>query len=71
MFIKENSDKYTIEQIKQISVDKLNKNTDLEYLEIVDLETLSPISEFQGKHKNAACIAASISSVRLIDNIIF
>ena len=71
LFIKENSDKYTIEQIKQISVDKLNKNTDLEYLEIVDLETLSPISKFQGKHKNAACIAASISSVRLIDNIIF
>ena len=71
LFIKENSDKYTIEEIKQISVDKLNKNTDLEYLEIVDLETLSPISEFQGKNKNAACIAASISSVRLIDNIIF
>lgn len=71
LFIKENSDKYTLEEIKQISVDKLNKNTDLEYLEIVDLETLSPISEFQGKNKNAACIAASISSVRLIDNIIF
>ncbi|MBT6808697.1 MAG: pantoate--beta-alanine ligase [Flavobacteriales bacterium] len=71
LFIKENSDKYTLEKIKQISVDKLNKNTDLEYLEIVDLETLSPISEFQGKNKNAACIAASISSVRLIDNIIF
>lgn len=71
LFIKENSDNYTLEEIKQISVDKLNKNTDLEYLEIVDLETLSPISEFQGKNKNAACIAASISSVRLIDNIIF
>jgi len=71
LFIKENSDKYILEEIKQISIDKLNKNTDLEYLEIVDLETLSPISEFQGKNKNAACIAASISSVRLIDNIIF
>ena len=43
----------------------------IEYLEIVSLEKLQPISEFRTENENAACIAASISSVRLIDNIIF
>ena len=43
----------------------------LEYLEIVSLEKLHPISELLDKNQNAACIAASINSVRLIDNIIF
>ncbi|GAH40599.1 unnamed protein product, partial [marine sediment metagenome] len=43
----------------------------LEYLEIVSLEKLQPILEFKDENENAACIAASISSVRLIDNIIF
>ena len=46
-------------------------NVNLEYLEIVSLEKLQPISEFKDANENAACIAASISSVRLIDNIIF
>ncbi|MGY8951306.1 MAG: hypothetical protein ACKVJW_05950 [Flavobacteriales bacterium] len=38
---------------------------------MVSLNTLQPISELGNKNTNAACIAASISSVRLIDNIIF
>jgi len=72
-FIKENSDKYSAEELKQLSTDKFNIQSDLklEYLEIVSLETLHPITEFKDKGGNAACIAASISSVRLIDNIIF
>ena len=35
------------------------------------VDKLQPISEFKDANENAACIAASISSVRLIDNIIF
>ena len=72
-YIKENSDNFTVDQLKKIAIEKFSHQTDitLEYLEIVSLEKLQPISEFRIKNKNAACIAASISSVRLIDNIIF
>jgi len=72
-FIEENSDNFTVDQLKKVAIEKFSYQTDitLEYLEIVSLKTLQPISEFRIKNKNAACIAASISSVRLIDNIIF
>ena len=50
---------------------RLQSNLDLEYFEIVSLETLHPIELFLEKDNNAACIAASIRGVRLIDNIIF
>lgn len=72
-YIKENSDNFTVDQLKKVAIEKFSYQTDitLEYLEIVSLKTLQPISEFRIKNKNAACIAASISSVRLIDNIIF
>ena len=72
-YIKENSDNFTADQLKKIAIEKFSHQTDvnLEYLEIVSLEKLQPISEFKDANENAACIAASISSVRLIDNIIF
>ena len=38
--------------------------------EIVVLNTMRPAEEWQGKNKNAICIAAYHSGVRLIDNII-
>ena len=44
---------------------------DLEYLEIVSIENLHPIDNYKECGNNAACIAVTISSVRLIDNIIF
>ena len=43
----------------------------LEYLEIVSVRTMLPISHFLDKKQNAACLAATISGIRLIDNIIF
>ena len=72
-FIEENSHNFTVDQLKKIAIEKFSHQTDvnLEYLEIVSLEKLQPISEFKDANENAACIAASISSVRLIDNIIF
>ena len=72
-FIKENSSRYSPEELKQLSIDKFNNQSELklEYLEIVSLEKLQPISKLRTKNENAVCIAASISSVRLIDNIIF
>jgi len=47
-----------------------HKNLKLEYAEIVALDTMWPINKWQGKNKNAICIAAYHSGVRLIDNII-
>jgi len=72
-FIKENASNFKVEELKKLAIDKLSlqKDVNLEYLEIVSLEKLQPISEFKDANENAACIAASISSVRLIDNIIF
>lgn len=72
-FIKDNSTILSIDELMKQSIKKFkNQNVlDLEYLEIVSLNTLQPISKLGNKNTNAACIAASISSVRLIDNIIF
>ena len=41
-----------------------------EYVQIVDFDTLMPISEFDGHHA-IACIAVWAGKVRLIDNIEF
>ena len=73
LFIKENASKYSVEDLKEISIEKFQKyaELDLEYLEIVSFENLQPIEKYNEKGHNLACIAASISSVRLIDNIIF
>ena len=73
LFIKENASKYSVEDLKEISIEKFQKHAelDLEYLEIVSLENLHPIEKYNEKGHNVACVAVSISSVRLIDNIIF
>ena len=73
MFIKENAYKYSIKELKATCIKKFNEEPeiDLEYLEIVSLDNLNPIDLYNHNGRNVACIAASISSVRLIDNIIF
>ena len=72
-FVKENSTKFGILELKEKAMRKFSIQSalDLEYLEIVSLASLNPIDKLLGKDKNAVCIAASISGVRLIDNIIF
>ena len=73
LFIKENAPKHCVKELKEISIEKFQRHVelDLEYLEIVSLENLQPIEEYNEKGHNVACVAVSISSVRLIDNIIF
>lgn len=73
LFIKENAPKHCVKELKEISIEKFQRHVelDLEYLEIVSLENLQPIKEYNEKGHNVACVAVSISSVRLIDNIIF
>jgi len=46
------------------------KNFTLEYAEFVALKTMLPIKDWGGVNKNAVCISAYHSGVRLIDNII-
>ena len=72
-FIAENKLNYTIKELKEICIEKIQHHPelDLEYLEIVSIENLHPIEDYKEAGNNAACIAATISSVRLIDNIIF
>ena len=45
-------------------------NFTLEYAEFVALNTMLPINDWEGVNKNAVCISAYHSGVRLIDNII-
>ncbi len=42
----------------------------LEYIEIVDTETLQPISDFKQNKSAVVCIAVKLGAVRLIDNVI-
>ncbi len=51
----------------EFSIDDFMK---LEYLEIVDAETLQPIDDLETATSAVACIAVKLSNVRLIDNII-
>jgi len=42
----------------------------LEYLAVVDAQTLQPLTEWQPGHPVAFCLAAQLGGVRLIDNIV-
>lgn len=42
----------------------------LEYLAVVDAQTLQPLTEWQPGHPVALCLAAHLGGVRLIDNIV-
>jgi len=72
-YVVENAFKKPVSQLKtdvNLRI-KLQSKLELEYFEIVSVKTLYPIDCLLEKGNNAACIAVSISGVRLIDNIIF
>ena len=73
LFCKDNKELYSIEKLKTLIQKNFSEQNDvrLEYIEFVNAITLQSISQFKAKDKNAICIAAFISGVRLIDNIIF
>lgn len=54
-------------------IEDLNKMDALEvdYLELVDYQTLKPLSEWNPKGENLAVIAVQVGEVRLIDNLLF
>jgi pantoate--beta-alanine ligase len=63
----------TIEEIKRFVEDNLHKfqPMKLEYFEIVNIETLEPVSVVDDSSSCIACIAVYVGNIRLIDNIKF
>ncbi|GAA4308591.1 pantoate--beta-alanine ligase [Nibribacter koreensis] len=61
-----------IEEAKQAAIDFLAAypQIKLEYLEVIDANTLQPISSVQEVEKVAVCLAAFLGEVRLIDNLL-
>lgn len=63
----------SVSELKEWVVFKINENPYLstEYFEIVDDETLMPVTTWQAQCNNVGCIAVHCGEVRLIDNVIF
>ena len=60
-----------LEQLKQAATMKLtNGGFRVEYVEIADADTLSPVAEWPGNSKLVALTAAFLGDVRLIDNML-
>ena len=69
--IKKNLKPGNLEEIKTIAKNYLTNNGyQVDYTEIADAETLEIVSEWDGKLKLIALVAAYLNEVRLIDNII-
>jgi len=51
---------------KEMQIQKI----ELEYIEMVNIKMMQPIEQWGKKNENAICVAAYISGIRLIDNII-
>lgn len=68
----ENQEKETVEEVKRYVTGTLNKNGfSVEYFDIVDSNTLQPVSKWNDSGNLRGCIAAYLGNVRLIDNIAF
>jgi pantoate--beta-alanine ligase len=60
-----------IDEIKSEAVRKINSSPELrvEYLEIVDANTLQPVTEWDDSAEIFACVAVHVGKIRLIDNV--
>jgi pantoate--beta-alanine ligase len=70
---REKTQHLTLVETKEWIVDTINKNPYLkvEYFEIVDINSLDPICDWNEKSEKIGCIAVQVGSIRLIDNIRF
>jgi pantoate--beta-alanine ligase len=70
--VKEMQQKNTILELTNFAEKQIKSEPlmELEYFEIVDAESLQPITQYDQAAHAAACIALKLGSVRLIDNII-
>ncbi|MCW3105096.1 MAG: Pantothenate synthetase [Bacteroidetes bacterium] len=70
--VKEMKEKHSIAELKTFAEAQITSEPlmQLEYFEIVDAETLQPVSNYKEAKSIVACIALKLGSVRLIDNVI-
>lgn len=68
--IKSDLQKLNVADLKSRAIDNINriKGFEVEYIEIINADTLIPVIEIQTNQKIVACIAAFLGKVRLIDN---
>jgi pantoate--beta-alanine ligase len=66
-------DAYTPAQAQTAVRDYMAHQPDftLDYIEVVNADTLQPVAELQAPGQTALCLAAQLGKVRLIDNIVF
>lgn len=65
--------KEDISILKKSYIDKLNsiENVTVDYIDIVDSQSLKPLSSWNPENKNLAILAVYVGNVRLIDNLLF
>jgi pantoate--beta-alanine ligase len=70
--LKEDFAKMTVTEAEQWAISKLNKYDEMnvEYLSVVDSETLMPVSEWNGAKSLIVCTAVVVGNIRLIDNML-
>lgn len=70
--IKENFTKMTVEEAEHWAVSKLNKYDEMhvEYINVVDAETLMPVKSWTDAGSLVVCAAVLVGKIRLIDNIV-
>ncbi len=64
---------FTVPELGRWITQKINKSPylDVEYVEIVDQNTLQPVKSWNHTGKMIVCVAARCGNVRLIDNLVF
>jgi pantoate--beta-alanine ligase len=67
------SSKQTVKEVKTYLENCFNNHPDfrLEYVEIVNTDTLQPITSWENNNGIVCCIAVYLNNVRLIDNLLF
>jgi pantoate--beta-alanine ligase len=70
--VKNNAGKQSVEELKRWVSNQFDKYPAmrLEYFEIVEMQTLTPIEKWNNSPNIIACIAVYLGNVRLIDNIV-
>lgn len=62
---------YSVDQAKAAVAEAVNDLFQLEYVEVVNADTLQPVKEVLAPKQTAICLAAHLGRVRLIDNLVF
>jgi pantoate--beta-alanine ligase len=70
--IKESMGKMTLTEAEQWGISKLNKYNEMnvDYLSVVDAETLMPVKEWNDANHLIVCAAVNVGNIRLIDNML-